>query len=120
MKESNKILELTFDFSLSIIELYKFLVDKKEFVISKQLLRSATSIGASVEEAMAAQTKKEFITKMSIASKEARETRYWLRLLDKSKFIEHDYNPYLTSMNHIINILTKIVKTSQNNMLNSK
>lgn len=84
MKSENKILDLSFDFAIAIIELYKMLVQHNEYVISKQLLRSATSIGANVEEANAAQSKKEFIAKMSIASKEARETRYWLRLLDKS------------------------------------
>jgi four helix bundle protein len=120
MKADNKILELCFDFSLSIIALYKILIENKEYVLSKQLLRSGTSIGANIEEATAAQSKKEFITKMSIASKEARETRYWLRLLDKSKLIEHDYSSYLLSVNHIINILTKIVKTSQESMLNVK
>lgn len=120
MKTENKILELTFEFSLSIIELYKTLVEKKEFVISKQLLRSGTSIGANVEESTASQTKKEFVTKMSIASKEARETRYWLRLLEKSKLINFDYQSYLLSIDHIINILTKIVKTSQENLSNSK
>jgi|SRR5215471_11544116 len=113
MKSENKILELSFNFSLSIIQLYKVLVDQKEFVMSKQLLRSSTSIGANVEEANAAQTKKEFITKMSVASKEARETKYWLRLLDKSQIVTHDFSPYLSLINDIINILTKIVKTSQ-------
>ena len=113
MKTENKILELSFEFSLQIIQLYKILVEKKEFVLSKQLLRSGTSIGANVEEGIAAQTRKDFITKMSIASKEARETRYWLRLLDKSKLVDLDYSPYLSSIEHIINILTKIVKTSQ-------
>jgi four helix bundle protein len=72
MKTENKIVSLTFDFSIEIIRLYKTLLDQKEYVISKQLLRSATSIGANVEEANAAQTKKDFIAKMSIASKEAR------------------------------------------------
>ena len=120
MKTDNKILALTFDFSLAIIELYKVLIESKEFVISKQLLRSGTGIGANVEEATAAQTKKEFITKMSIASKEARETRYWLRLLEKSKLITFDSKSYLLRIDHIINILTKIVKTSQENLLNSK
>jgi four helix bundle protein len=113
MKSENKIQEMTFNFSLQIINLYKLLTDQREFVISKQLLRSATSIGANVEEANAAQTKRDFISKMSIASKEARETRYWLRLLDKSQIFQHDYSPYLTSVEHIINILTRIVKTSQ-------
>lgn len=113
MKTDNKILELSFEFSLKIIELYKKLIDHKEFVISKQLLKSGTSIGANVEEALAGQTRKDFIAKMSIASKEARETRYWLRLLDKSKLVNIDYSDYLNGVEHIINILTKIVKTSQ-------
>jgi four helix bundle protein len=117
MKSENKILELTFDFSIQIIGLYKNLLDQKEFVLSKQLLRSATSIGANVEEANAAQTKKDFIAKMSISSKEARETRYWLRLLDKSQFIQLDYSSYLVSIEYIINILTKIVKTSQESLI---
>ncbi len=113
MKTENKIVTLTFDFSIQIIELYKFLNEQKEFVISKQLIRSATSIGANVEEANAAQTKKDFIAKMSISSKEARETKYWLRLLDKSQLVKFDYSTYLNNIDHIINILTKIVKTSQ-------
>ncbi len=112
MKTENKILEMSFDFSLQIIELYKILLEKREYVLSRQLLKSGTSIGANVEEATAAQSKKDFISKMSIASKEARETRYWLRLLDKSKLVEYDYSPYLISIEHIINIITKIVKTS--------
>ena len=113
MKSENKILDLSFDFAIQIIGLYKSLVDQKEFVISKQLLRSGTSIGANVEEANAAQTKKDFISKMSIASKEARESKYWLRLSDKSQLVNFDYSTYLASVEHIINILTKIVKTSQ-------
>ena len=116
MKEDNKILSLTFDFSIQIIGLYKTLIQQNEYVISKQLLRSATSIGANVEEANAAQTKKDFITKMSIASKEARESKYWLRLLDKSQMVKTDYSSYLTTIEHIINILTKIVKTSQESL----
>ena len=94
MKSENKILDLSFDFAIQIIELYKILIEHKEFVLSKQLLRSSTSIGANVEEANAAQTKKDFITKMSIASKEARETKYWLRLLDKSQLVKLDYSLY--------------------------
>ena len=94
MKKDNTILDLTFDFSIQIIELYKLLIQHNEYVISKQLLRSATSIGANVEEANAAQTKKEFIQRMSLASKEARETKYWLRLLDKSQIIKYDYTEH--------------------------
>src|SRR5215203_4493150 len=112
MKSENKILGLSFDFAISVIDLYKKLVERKEFILSKQLLRSGTSIGANVEEALAAQSRKDFISKMSIASKEARETRYWLRLLDKSKLVALNYQPFLDSIEHIINILTKIVKTT--------
>jgi four helix bundle protein len=86
---------------------------KNEFVLSKQLLRCGTSIGANVEEAGAAQTHKDFITKMSIASKEARETRYWLRLLQESKLIEDDYSKYIDSAEELIKLLTSIVKTAQ-------
>lgn len=120
MKTENKILEMSFNFSLQIISLYKELVKHNEYVLSKQLLRCATSIGANVEEGNAAQTKKDFIAKMSIASKEARETRYWLRLLDKSKLVNLDYSQHLNSVEHIINVLTKIVKTAQESILNPK
>lgn len=116
MVKENKIQDLTFNFSLQIISLYKILIQHNEYVISKQLLRSATSIGANVEEANAAQTKKDFTMKMSISSKESRETRYWLRLLDQSKLVDYDYSTYLSSIEHIINILTKIVKTSQESL----
>ena len=119
MKTENKILELSYNFSLQIINLYKILIQRKEYVISKQLLKSGTSIGANIEEAVAGQSRKDFITKMAIASKEARETRYWLRLLEKSKLVDLNYSVYLLSVEHIINILTKIVKTSQTSSLNT-
>ncbi|MFQ6614921.1 MAG: four helix bundle protein [Fidelibacterota bacterium] len=78
----------SFDFSLKIVNLYKHLrYDQKEYVLSKQILRSGTSIGANIEEAYAAQSKKDFISKMNIALKEARETYYWLRLLKESGYI---------------------------------
>ncbi|MDO9375420.1 MAG: four helix bundle protein [Ferruginibacter sp.] len=105
---------------MEIIHLYKFLQQNKEFVISKQLLRSATSIGANAEEGNGAQTKKEFISKMSLASKEARETKYWLRLLQKSQLVSNDYTPYLLTIEQISNILTRIVKTSQESLEESK
>ena len=114
--KDNIVLNKSFDFALDIIELYKFLKSKNEFVISKQLLRSGTSIGANVEEANAAQTKKEFATKMSLASKEARETRYWLRLLDKSKLVDSDYKNHITKIDELIRIITAIVKTTQPNL----
>ncbi len=113
MKNENIILTKSFDFAISIIGLYKILIEQKEYVISRQLLRSGTSIGANVEEANAGQTKKDFIAKMSISSKEARETKYWLRLLDRSQFVKFDFTGYLSEIDQIINILTKIVKTAQ-------
>ena len=116
MKKDNIILEKTFDFALSTIELYKQMIIQKEYIISRQILRSGTSIGANVEEATAAVSKKDFAAKMSIASKEARETRYWLRLLDKSKFVNYDFKKQLDDIENIINILTAIVKTSQENL----
>ena len=109
------IADLSFDFAIKIIQLYKIFIEKREFILSKQLLRSACSIGANVQEASAGQSRKDFISKMSIASKEARETRYWLKLLDKSKLVDVDYSVYLAEVEVIIKILTKIVKTSQQN-----
>ena len=118
MPKENLIQQKSFEFSLMIIELYKKLSAANEFVISKQLLRSATSVGANVEEAIAGQSKKDFLHKMAIASKEAREARYWLKLLDKSQIVIIDYRLYLQEMESIINILTKIVKTSSTSIQN--
>ena len=111
MKE-NIIAIKTFDFALSVVNLFVQLKKENEFIISKQILRSATSIGANVEEAIAAQSRKDFIHKMSIASKEARETKYWLRLLDKSNLTQIVVDNYLIEIEHIINIITKIIKTT--------
>nr|WP_299389140.1 four helix bundle protein [Allomuricauda sp.] len=119
MKEDNIIVRKTFEFSLSIIDLFKDLKRNKEFVLSKQLLRSGTSIGANVNEATAAESKKDFIHKMGIAPKEARETKYWLKLLNKSKLGGIDCDREIHEIDHIINILTKIVKTSQQNLYKS-
>jgi four helix bundle protein len=112
MKE-NIIVTKTFDFALSVVNLFIELKKENEFIISKQILRSATSIGANVEEAIAAQSRKDFIHKMSIASKEARETKYWLRLLDKSNLTTISMSNYLIEIEHILNIITKIIKTTQ-------
>ena len=113
MKTQNIVIEKSFNFSLSVVALYKKLIEAHEYVLSKQVLRSATSIGANVEEAIAGQSKRDFIAKMSIASKEARETKYWIRLLEKSQLLNYDYESPLKEIEQIINILTAIVKTSQ-------
>ena len=118
MKE-NIIATKTFEFSLNVINLYMQLKKENEYIISKQVLRSGTSIGANVEEAIAAQSRKDFISKLSIASKEARETKYWLRLLDKSNLTQIPVSGYLIEIEHIINIITKIIKTSQEAVANS-
>ncbi len=113
LDKKNIILNLTFNFSIQIIKLYKHLNLNKEFVIAKQVLRCGTSIGANVAEATAGYSKKDFAAKMSIASKEARETKYWLMLLNTGELLTIDVNEEIKSINHIINILTKIVKTAQ-------
>jgi four helix bundle protein len=120
MSKNNWILDASFEFSLEMVELYKEMIKNKEYIFARQLLKSATSIGANVEEAMAGQSRKDFISKMSIASKEARETRYWLRLLDKSQLVYGDYAKHLASIEHIVNVLTKIIKTSQQPIQNIK
>ena len=106
----------SFQFSLKIIALYKQLykIDKNPILL--QLLRSATSVGANVNEASAGQSKRDFITKMSIASKEARETFYWLRLLNESDWYNVDLETHISECNELVKILTKIVKTSQENL----
>lgn len=118
MVKDNIIKDKAFNFALSIVKLNKILIDNKEFVLSKQLLKSGTSIGANVEEASAGISKRDFIAKMSIASKEARETHYWLRLLSECQIANQDYSKYLKDCTEIINILTAIVKTSQKNIQN--
>ena len=111
----NIIKDKTYQFALDIIRLYKNMREQKEFILSKQLVRSGTSIGANVEEASAAQSKKDFISKMSIASKEARETNYWLRLFRDSHIYKHEnLDQLIRDSEEIIKILTSIVKTSQN------
>ena len=119
MKRDNHILDKSFDFSVRIVNLCKYLQgDKKEYILSKQLIRSGTSIGANVNEAQAAQSTNDFISKLSISSKEARETKYWLDLL-----VETDYLPresqnvksLLEQNDELIKILTSIIKTTQEN-----
>ena len=104
--------EKAFVFALEIIRLYQELHARHEFVLSKQLLRSGTSIGANVEEALAGQSRNDFRAKMTIASKEARETKYWLRLLRESRLTDVDVSQPLVNAEEIIRILTAIVKTT--------
>lgn len=112
----NLIQDRTFDFALEIIKVYVKMTDKKEYVLSKQLLRSGTSIGANVEEAIAGQSKRDFLSKMNISLKEARETNYWLRLLKESKLVDVDFAPTLKESKEITNIISAIVKTTKENV----
>lgn len=115
-KEDNLIQYKTFEFALSIIKFYTICKSQNEYILSKQILRCGTSIGANVEEAIVAQSKKDFISKLSIANKEARETKYWLKLYQSSNLIQIEVDSYLKEIESIINILTKIIKTSSENL----
>jgi len=110
--EEKFIQERSFQFSLMIIEVYKKLLFQKEFIISKQLFRSGTSIGANVAEAQGGISKREFRNKMSIALKEALEARYWIKLLIESELVEIEMSKEEAELETMINMLYKIVKTS--------
>ena len=116
--KDNLIQTKTFDFAKQVIFLYKNLKSKNEFIISKQLLRSGTSIGANVEEAIAGASKKDFVHKMTIALKEARETKYWLRLYEETNLVTLNFSELKKEADSIVNILSKIVKTSKSNLVN--
>ncbi len=110
------ILQKSYNFSLRVVKLYKYLVEvKKEFVLAKQILRSGTSIGANVEEAIGGHTEKDFYFKLSIAYKEARETRYWIRLLKDSGYIESKAaDSIFNDCEEICRIIGKIQSTIRN------
>ena len=114
MKE-NVIQMKSFAFAIRIVKAYKFLQsEKKEYVLSKQLIRSGTSIGANVEEAIGGQSKKDFIAKISIAYKEARETKYWIRLLEATNILEEiEAKTLLDDTEELCKILSSILVTSK-------
>ena len=108
----NNIENKSFEFAVRMVNLYKFLSnDKKEFVLSKQVLRSGTSIGANVAEAQKAQSRPDFNAKLNIALKEANETYYWLKLLHRTEYISDEaFSSLQTDINEIISILVTICK----------
>lgn len=110
---NNAIQEKSYIFALKSVQLYKFLItEQKEFILSKQYLRSATSVGANVEEAIGGQTNKDFFCKMTIAYKEARESRYWLNLLHDSGYIvQESFNELESLCIEICRILSAIQVT---------
>ena len=110
----NVVVDKSFDFAVRVVNLYKHLAStKKEFVLSKQLLRSGTSIGANVSEAQQGQSKRDFLMKMNIALKEASETKYWLRLLKATDYLtDKEQESILNDCIELEKLLTSIVKTT--------
>jgi len=115
MKE-NIIREKSYKFALRIIKLYKYLIsNKKEYILSKQILRSGTSIGANVEEAIGGYSDKDFVAKLSLAYKEARETKYWINLLIDSNYLEFGLaKTLLEDCEEICKIIGRIQITCKN------
>ena len=118
----NIIKEKSFDFAVRVVKLYRYLCnEKKEFVLSKQLLRSGTSVGANVEEALQAQSKRDFLSKMNIALKEANETSYWIRLFHASEILDDKQKESIfIDCDEIIKLLVSIVKTTKQNLNEKK
>ncbi len=114
----NIVKEKSFDFAIRIVKLYKYLMEeKKDFVLSKQILRCGTSIGANINEAQQAQSKKDFLMKMNISLKECTETKYWIELLSATDYInEEQKDSILKDCIELEKLLTSIVKTTSNRM----
>lgn len=114
MERKNPLLEKSYTFALKIVGLGSVLQKRREYVLSKQLLKSGTSVGANIEEAQQAQSRADFVSKMSIAVKEAYETRFWLRLLRDSKTVDGQVaQKLLTEIDEIIRMLVATIKTSK-------
>lgn len=115
-KEDNIIWEKSYEFALRILKLSRYLIqEQKEYVLSKQILKSGTSIGANIQEALGGQSRKDFLAKITIAFKEAYETRYWLMLLRDSEILEKKLaESFLEECDEIIRILSKIQLTTKN------
>lgn len=116
--KSNVVRDKSFVFAIEMVQMGRRLrLDHREWVLSKQLIRSGTSIGANIEEAAAAQTKKDFLSKMSIALKEARETHYWIRILRESGLItEEEVRKHLPACQDLIRLLSSITLTTRKNL----
>lgn len=113
MAKSNVLQEKSYNFAIRIVKLAQFLREKKsEYILSKQLIRSGTSIGANIEEASGVQSDSDFISKLHISLKEAKESHYWIRLLRDTDFItQAQAESMLTDLNEIITLLTRSLKT---------
>ena len=114
MPKENLVKEKSFTFALQIIELYNVLIERREYVLSKQLLRSGTSVGANIREAEHAESKADFIHKLSIALKEANEVEYWIDLLYYSKFLnDTEFENIKLKATDLLKLLIRIIKTSK-------
>jgi four helix bundle protein len=114
LERKNIIKEKSFEFAVEVVSLYKVLVEKKEFILSKQIVRSGTSIGANIREAEHAQSKADFINKLSISLKEANETEYWLDLLNETGYLNDDEFQKIKVKNiELLKLLISIINTSK-------
>ncbi len=111
--KDNVIKDKSYAFALAVVPICRRLQEQREYVLSRQLTKAGTSIGANVEEAQAGQSRADFLSKLSIALKEARETNYWLRVLrDCGEFPALNFEPLVESSAELVRILTSIVKTT--------
>ncbi|MGB4846040.1 MAG: four helix bundle protein [Ferruginibacter sp.] len=113
--KENIIVKKSYSFAMAIVKVYKYLInDRKEFVLSKQMLRSRTSIGANIHEAIASESKKDFVHKLGIAVKEVRETSYWLNLLKDSEYINGEqFKNLYSDCDELLRILNSIILTTK-------
>ncbi|MFN2396454.1 MAG: four helix bundle protein [Bacteroidales bacterium] len=117
--KSNALKDKSFGFAVRIVKISRFLIKKNEFIISKQLVRSGTSVGAMVREAEHAESKVDFIHKLAVAQKECNETLFWLELLKETDLIGNEM--FISANNdatELMKLLTSIIKTTKNNLIN--
>jgi four helix bundle protein len=119
--KKNVVKDKSFQFAIRIVNLSKFLIEKKEFVISKQILRSGTAVGALIRESEHAESKPDFIHKLSIALKEANESDYWIDLLFETDYLnEKEYKTLKSDIESLIKLLVSIIKSTKENFRKSK
>lgn len=119
--KNNIVVDKSFDFAISVVNLYKVLkTDKKEYVMSKQLLRSGTSVGANVRESQNAESKADFVHKLAIAQKECDESIYWLELLKATEFVNcQEFENMNGKANELLKIIRSIIISTKQNIHNS-
>ena len=118
MKNSNPIYDKSFNFAIRIVKLYQYLKEEKqEYIMSKQLMRSGTSIGANISEAIQGQSRKDFISKLQISLKEAYESKYWINLLTETEYLNRlEEESLISDLAELIKLLVSIIKTTKKNV----